>query len=229
MINSVVAEHFEPFIAGMLTLVASLVVLWILDWQLTSVLFATLFLSFVVTIPIATKLNALSKKTQEQEANFLSFITERFSQIRLIKSACAEGETIGKSKANLDLLYSLGIRSVKIGAVMAPISGITIASTLIVILAFGASRVSEGAITMGTLIAFILYLFNIVFPVIQFTFFIAALNKAAGAAERVGALLDEPREQDNKADNHPIKSQLDGRGDINFTDISFSYGEKALF
>ena len=230
VINSVVAEHFEPFISGMLTMLSSLVILWVLDWQLTSVLFATLFLSFLVTIPVAAKLTKLSKSIQEQEASFLSFITERLSQIRLIKSSNAERETLESSQANLDSLYNLGQKAVKIGAVMAPISGITIVSTLIAILAFGASRVAEGAITMGTLIAFILYLFNIVFPLIQFTYFIAALNKAAGAADRVEELLAES-EDCHVADNSEseVNSEVNS-GDIAIKDLSFSYvKEKPLF
>ncbi|MCW9000302.1 MAG: ABC transporter ATP-binding protein [Kangiellaceae bacterium] len=164
VINSVMAEHFEPFISGMLTLISSLIILWILDWQLTSVLFATLLVSFLITVPIAAKLSKLSKDFQQQEANFLSFITERLSQIRLIKAATAESQSLHKSKQNLDELYRLGQKEVRIGAVMAPIAGMTIITTLIIILAFGAARVSQGIITMGTLIAFILYLFNIIFP-----------------------------------------------------------------
>ena len=197
VINSVMAEHFEPFISGMLTLISSLIILWILDWQLTSVLFATLLLSFLVTVPIASKLSKLSKDIQQQEANFLSFITERLSQIRLIKAATAEEQSLNRSKQNLDELYRLGQKEVRIGAVMAPIAGMTIITTLIVILAFGAARVAEGIITMGTLIAFILYLFNIVFPLIQFTYFVTALNKAAGAADRITELLDEEDETQN--------------------------------
>ncbi len=226
VINSLVAEHFEPFISGILTLVSSLIILWILDWQLTSVLFVTLTLSFLITIPVASKLTQLSKSIQKQEASFLSLITERFSQIRLIKSSNAESETLESSRKNLNSLFNLGQKAVKISAIMAPISGITIISTLIAILAFGASRVSEGAITMGTLIAFILYLFNIVFPIIQFTFFIAAFNKAAGAADRVEELLTEIEDSvDEQTFSSDIKTW-----NLEFKELEFSYSkDKALF
>lgn len=233
VVNTVVSQHFEPFISGMLTLVSSLIILWVLDWQLTAVLFATLIIAFVITIPIAAKLSQLSKSIQKEEASFLSYITERLSQIRLIKACTAEEDSIHSSKETLDQLYQLGLKEVKIGAVMAPIAGMTIITTLIVILAFGAARVSEGVITMGTLIAFILYLFNIVFPLIQFTYFFAALNKAAGAAERITELLNETEEKVEKSeqsDNHNEQFLLENNQSISFHQLDFSYSdEQELF
>lgn len=235
VVNTVVSQHFEPFMSGVLTLVSSLIILWVLDWQLTAVLFATLLIAFLITIPIASKLSQLSKSIQKEEANFLSYITERLSQIRLIKACTAEQDSIQSSRNTLDSLYQLGLKEVKIGAVMAPIAGITIITTLIVILAFGAARVSEGVITMGTLIAFILYLFNIVFPLIQFTYFVAALNKAAGAAERITELLDETEEQTNGDSNATTKgSQIETANSkeksISIRQLSFSYTQdKSIF
>ena len=220
VINSVVSQHFEPFISGMLTMVSSLVILWILDWQLTAVLFGTLIVSFAVTIPVASKLTGLSKSTQEQEAKFLGFVTERLSQIRLIKASNAEQESLKQSKSNLDSLYDLGQKMVKIGAIMAPISGITIVSALIAVLAFGAARVADGAISMGDLVAFILYLFNIVFPLVQLTIFIAALNKAAGAADRVDELLSQDDETSQQQKAAEAKS-----GDLVIKNLRFNYSE----
>ncbi|WP_185964382.1 ABC transporter ATP-binding protein [Aliikangiella marina] len=221
IINGVVSQHFEPFISGLITLVASLVILWILDWQLTAVLFATLMIAFLITVPIAAKLTQLSKSVQKEEANFLSFITERFAQIRLIKAYNAEQETLAKSQQTLTNLYDLGLKEVRIGAIMAPIAGMTIISTLIIILVFGATRVSQGEITIGTLIAFILYLFNIVFPLIQFTYFFAELNKAAGAAERVEELLEETSEQSTNKGELCFKP-----GDITLQNVHFNFEPK---
>lgn len=226
VINGVVSEHFEPFISGLITLVSSLVILWILDWQLTGVLFTTLIIAFLVTVPIAAKLTALSKSVQKQEANFLSFITERFAKIRLLKACNAEEETLSQSKGTLSKLYELGLKEVRIGAIMAPIAGITIISTLIIILVFGATRVSQGEITMGTLIAFILYLFNIVFPLIQFTYFFAELNKAAGAAERVEELLDEDSEDNLYSTESSQKANFANPGQINFDNVDFAFDEQ---
>ncbi|TQV89311.1 ABC transporter ATP-binding protein [Aliikangiella coralliicola] len=218
VINSVLTDHFEPFISGMLTLVSSLIILWVLDWQLTAVLFVTLIIAFVITVPIAAKLSVLSKSIQEKEAHFLSFITERLSQIRLIKACTAESSSLTDSKQSLQQLYDLGQKEVKIAAIMAPIAGMTIVATLIIILAFGAARVSQGVITMGTLMAFILYLFNIVFPLIQFTYFFAAFNKAAGAAERVDELLDETEESSDGTQELSLAGQS-----IHFQNIKFEY------
>jgi ATP-binding cassette subfamily B protein AbcA/BmrA len=218
IINSLVSEHFESVISGVLTMSASLIVLWIIDWQLTAVLFATLFGSLIIVVPILSKLTSLSKKLQEKEAHFLGFITERLSQIRLIKAFTAERHSIESSREILDKLYQIQQKEVKIGAVIGPILGLTIVATLVIILVYGAMRVSEGAISMGTLIAFILYIMNIIGPMAQLAGFNAALNKAAGASERVYGLLDEEDEcfENNQQVAFP-------NNDIVFRNIEFEY------
>ena len=80
--------------------------------------------------------------------------------------------------------------------------------------------VSQGEITMGTLIAFILYLFNIVFPVIQMTYFFAELNTAAGAAERVEELLEEDIEENKGTESIP-----EHVNEIAFDKVSFAFTE----
>ncbi|MCO7225606.1 ABC transporter ATP-binding protein [Pleionea sp. CnH1-48] len=220
VINEVVAQHFEPFISGMVTVIASLIILWVLDWQLTLVLFGCLAASFLITIPVAGRLNAISTEIQSTEASFLGRITEVFSQIRLIKSFGTEQRELQRCDEKLNKLYKLGQKEVVIMAVMAPIAGITITAAMIAILVFGATRVAQGDITLGTLIAFILYLFNIVFPLIQFSMFFAGLNKAAGAAERIHTLMHSEVEQLDQG--APV---ADGMQDIHFEQVDFGYGE----
>jgi len=218
IINELVSQHFEPLISGTLTLLASLVILWFLDWQLTAVLFATLLVSFLITVPIAARLANLSKSIQQEEATFLGFITERLAQIRLIKACTAESESLDTGQHTLSQLYQLGQKEVKIGAIMAPIASLSIVAALVSILVFGAARVSQGAITMGELIAFILYLFNIIIPLIQFTYFFVAFNKAAGAAERVQELFDETEEMIDGGKELTIEHYP-----LSFSQVSFSY------
>ncbi len=218
IINSLVSEHFESVISGVLTMLASLVILWLIDWQLAAVLFATLLGSFIIVVPILSKLTSLSKKLQEKEAHFLGFITERLSQIRLIKAFTAEKHSLENSREILDNLYQIQQKEVKISAIIAPIFALTIVVTLVIILVYGAIRVSEGAISMGTLIAFILYIMNIIAPMAQIAGFTAALNKAAGASERVYGLLDEKDECLQNDQPIPFTNN-----DIMFRNIEFEY------
>ncbi|MDP5138241.1 ABC transporter ATP-binding protein [Rheinheimera baltica] len=193
-ISELISSQFQPAISGALTLVVSLIILWFLDWQLTTVLFGSVMLAFLITIPIVSKLTNVSKHLQKSEAKFLSYISERLSEIKLIKACIAEKHSLINSSNLLAEIFRTGQKEVKIYSIVSPIINLVVTATLIVILTFGAARVSQGAITMGTLIAFVLYLFNVVSPLAQLTSFVGALNSASGAAERVTELLEEDEE-----------------------------------
>lgn len=220
LVNGLVSQQLEPVISGTLTLTLSVFVLWYIDWRLTSILFCTLFIAFAIVIPIAAKLTNLSKFSQEKEAEFLGRIVEYFSQLRLIKASNAEWDAINSSGDVLDELYQIKHKEVKIGAVIAPIAGITIVLTLVIILSYGAARVNEGLISIGTLVAFILYIFNIVSPLAQLTSFNISLNKAVGASERIQELLALENEIDFDGDKIDAINK-----DIVFENISFKYSD----
>lgn len=62
------------------------------------------------------------------------------------------------------------------------------------VLAYGAHRVSQGTMTMGTMFSFLMYLFQLLGPSATLGQFFSDLAKASGSTERVQALLAEPEE-----------------------------------
>jgi ATP-binding cassette subfamily B protein AbcA/BmrA len=118
----------------------------------------------------------------------------------------------------LAMQASIGLKEARILAVLGPAVTLAITGALIVILSYGGTRVSIGALSVGTLVAFILYLFQIVVPMIQFSTFFAALSKAAGAAEHLSHLLDEPMEDRVE---HGILSE--SACSLRFEKVGFAY------
>ena len=57
------------------------------------------------------------------------------------------------------------------------------------ILGYGAVRVQAGTLTSGQLVAFLLYLFNIMMPAASFAMFFSQVQKAMGATERIEQIL----------------------------------------
>lgn len=220
VVNNVLSQEFVPLVSSVVTLLASIVILWVIDWQLTAVLFATLLLAFAIVVPVTIKLIKLSKTIQSKEAEFLSFTVERLSLLRLVKAYTGERQCLKDSKQMLGELFDAKQKEVKVYAYMAPVAGMTIVLTLIIILGFGASRVNQGLITIGTLVGFIMYLFNIIMPLIQIINFTSVFNKSLGASQRLHELLtnnSEP-EQDNSA------KRITGSA-IAFEQVNFAYSE----
>src|SRR5699024_314469 len=61
---------------------------------------------------------------------------------------------------------------------------------IILIIAYGGLRVADGTMTIGTMVAFLLYLFQIIMPMTMFAMFFTELNKALGATVRIIKILD---------------------------------------
>lgn len=217
VVNNILSQEFVPLVGSVITLLASVVILWFIDWELTAVLFATLFVAFAIVLPVTAKISKISKVIQSQEADFLSFVVERLGLLRLVKAYTGERQCLNDSKSMLTSLFDAKQKEVRIYAYMAPVAGMTIVVTLIIILGFGASRVNQGLITIGTLIGFIMYLFNVIMPLLQMIGFAATFNKALGASERLHELLHTKAE--------PVESQsrqINGSA-ISFEQVKFGY------
>jgi ATP-binding cassette subfamily B protein AbcA/BmrA len=96
---------------------------------------------------------------------------------------------------------------------------------VVAVIGYGGMRVSSGALTAGDMVAFILYLFQIVIPVGQLMQFFTQLQKAMGATERIAATLSHPEE-----DYASGREVTDIREPITVDHVTFAYpgGEPVL-
>ncbi len=103
---------------------------------------------------------------------------------------------------------------------ISPLISVVMMMLLVVVIGYGGMQVSSGALTAGELVAFILYLIQIVMPMTQLTTFFTQLQKAKGATERIMETLDAEEEsfdagKEVKYDNRPVKIES----------LSFGYKE----
>ncbi len=77
---------------------------------------------------------------------------------------------------------------------LGPLISLLLTAAILVILIYGSSRVSSGSISIGALMAFILYIFNVALPRIQLTTFLEDLQKAKGASTGIAALWRDEEE-----------------------------------
>src|SRR5690625_7339708 len=89
---------------------------------------------------------------------------------------------------------------------------------IVCIIAYGGLRVSSSDITTGTLVAFLLYLFQIIVPMTSLTMFFTQLQKAKGATERIVEILDEPLEDSQTGKYKDISEQP-----LRVQNVSFAY------
>jgi len=91
---------------------------------------------------------------------------------------------------------------------------------IVIIIGYGGIRVADGTMTTGSLVAFLLYLFQIIYPITSFTMFFTHLQKAKGATERIIEILEIDVESGQGGKDMDISNQ-----EIHVVDVSFSYNE----
>lgn len=209
VVKTLISDHMTSFFTGILSVIGSIVVLLYLDWKMTVVMLSVIPLAALFLVPLGRQMYKISKGLQEETASFTTVLTQVLSEIRLVKSSNAETREYDNGKKGITSLFRFGLREAKVQALIAPLMFLVMMMLLVIIVGYGGMRVSSGALTAGELVAFILYLIQIVMPMSQITTFFTQFQKAIGATERIIEMLDAEEEdhvsgQDIKRSDLPI-------------------------
>ncbi|MEB7724023.1 ABC transporter ATP-binding protein [Mammaliicoccus fleurettii] len=224
VINLFISEKAPSVLPSLLTLIGSIVMLFILDWQMTLITFIILPIFIGIMIPLGKKMGKISKETQTEIAKFSGLLGRVLTEMKLVKVTTSETNELGKTKVTLLSIYNLGLKEAKIRAIISPLSGIIMTVTVAIILGFGGIRVSSGAITAGTLVAMIFYVIQLSAPILSFSMFITDYKKAVGASERIYEIYQEKVEKIGIDSNRPVADHQD----ITFKNVSFGYEDNLV-
>lgn len=225
IIKTLISEHLANLFTGVIAIVGSIGVLIYLNWKMTLVLFAVLPLSALILVPLGRQMYKISKGMQDETASFTATLSGVLSEIRLVKASGAENREYEAGRSGITNLLNFGVREGKVNAMISPLVSFVFMMLLVVIIGYGGMQVSSGALTAGELVAFILYLIQIIMPLTQLTTFFTQIQKATGASERIiETLAAEEEHYDGEAEATAAV------GPIVVEDLSFGYknGEKVL-
>ncbi|MGF1548946.1 MAG: ABC transporter ATP-binding protein [Sphingomonadaceae bacterium] len=223
LVSSLLTEQVRGLVTGVLLLLGSIVVLTSLDRALTIVVFAIVIGAFAIMGPLFLAMAAITRRKNNSLARLSSLLTRIFSEIRLVKAYTAERAERARSAAAIEEVYSAGLRAAWLQAFLTPITSLALTLALLSIFTYGGARVALGTLSVGTLTAFILYVFNIVAPLIQLSAFVTRLQEARGASGPLHAILaGEPdRAAADRAAPAPIHREAK---DICFENVALDYG-----
>lgn len=221
VIKELVTSQFPSFVTGLIQLIGSMIILFLMDWKMAAIMFSAVPLITLIMWPIGKIMSKLGRQLQAATADFNADASEKLSEIRLIKASNGEASEQENGRRNIGAIFTLGVKDAKVSAILQPIMTTAMLGLLVGILGYGAIRVQAGTLTSGALIAFLLYLFNIIAPVTTFAMFFSQVQKAMGATERIQEILDTPLEPIQAAP----KAAIDGAV-LRAEQIDFSYDPK---
>ena len=220
IVKDLITQQFPQFITGIISIIGSVVILFILDWKMTLFMLISVPITVAVMIPLGSRMAKVSRGLQDETAVFTGHVQQTLGEIRLMKSSTAERFEEIKGKTGIRKLLSYGLKEARIFAFVAPLMYLIVMAVVVLIIAYGGIRVASGTMTTGSLVAFLLYLFQIVMPITLFAMFFTQLQKAKGATERIIEILDSPEEIGQDGLEKDISN-----ASIHVEDVSFAYHE----
>ena len=226
VINEFISQKLPNLLPSVLTLIGSLVMLFIMDWKLTLLTFITIPVFILIIVPLGRVMQKISTNTQSEIANFSGLLGRVLTEMRLVKVSNTERLELDNAHTNLKKIYRLGLKLAKISAVVQPISGVVMLLTIAIILGFGALEIGTGAITPGTLIAMIFYVIQLSMPLINLSTLVTDYKKAVGASSRIYEIMQEPIEPTEALSESKDVTIIDG--ELVFEHVDFKYDVKKI-
>jgi len=217
----------EALVREPLTIVFTLISMFAISAKLTLFAFILLPVSGIIISSVSKKLKAKSLLAQQETGNFLSFVEETLTGLKVIKSFTAEGKMqakFQKSTARLRRLMNSVLNRKNLASPMSEFLG---SATIILILWYGGRIVLLGEDDMKPqeFLGYIGLFYLILNPAKAISKAIFSVQKGNASAERIIAIL----EADNPITDSPdciIKKQFDQ--EIELKNISFKYKDELV-
>ncbi|MBF2240064.1 ABC transporter ATP-binding protein [Staphylococcus capitis] len=226
VINEFISQKLPNLLPSVLTLIGSLIMLFIMDWKLTLLTFITIPIFVFIMIPLGRVMQKISTNTQSEIANFSGLLGRVLTEMRLVKVSNTERLELDNAHINLKKIYNLGLKQAKISAIVQPISGVVMLLTIAIILGFGALEIGTGVITPGTLIAMIFYVIQLSMPLINLSTLVTDYKRAVGASQRIHEIMQEPIEPTEALSES--KDEIVEDGELSFENVDFKYDVKKI-
>ncbi|MDO5644808.1 MAG: ABC transporter ATP-binding protein [Dermabacter sp.] len=216
-------EFGVPILIGSsLSMVFTAASIALMDWPTGLVMLVMLLPCLAITVWFQVKSRAAYRSMRTHSARLIVQFVEAMNGIRAVKAFRKEEQNNREYEELSEDYRAATIRSINVFGIYQPtlrlLANLTVAAVLVV----GGLRVLSGDLSVGVLLALVLYARRFFQPVDEIASFYNSLQSAVAALEKISALLWEVP---SVAEPAPGRAQSisSGRGAIEFTDVSFRY------
>jgi len=222
LIQGVLRFGVPEIIRQVTFLVGALVLVTITNPRLTLVTLTAIPFAASVGWFFGRRVRRLSTNIQDRLADAVARAEQVFTQIRTVQSFTRESYENEAYVGAVNRARDEGLRRAMARASLTGAVTFAAFGAIVGVLWVGGRLVLEGALSPGTLVAFLLYAVTIAASITSLAGFWANLQEAAGAAQRIFEILDEPVAI--KSPTEPRRLPAPVRGVVRFEGVMFRYG-----
>lgn len=208
---------------SVVTFFGIMVALLVLDIQLALVVFATLPVLIIGTFFFRRSSVKAYELARERISGVNADLQESVSGLRIVQAFRREHDGAARYAARSDHYRQARVRGQWLISIYFPFVQLLASIAAAAVIIVGAGRVDNGTLTVGALVAYLLYIDLFFAPVQQLSQVFDGYQQATVSLGRIQELLREPT---STADSDEPLDVLSLRGEIAFEDVSFAYGGK---
>ncbi len=221
LLRAMTTNSLIGFGTGGLTLVATLVMMGLVDPVLLAVTVGVIAAASLVIGGIVPLINRAGKRAQESVGRMGATLERALGALRTVKASGAEQREREAVHRAVEESWRESVRAAKWQALAGNTAGLSTQVAFLTVLAVGGARVSTGAIDVGALVAFLLYVFYLMAPVQQLVSAVAQYQLGSAAISRIQEVHALPGEPDRPP--APLPPRGSEPAAIAFENVRFRY------
>jgi ATP-binding cassette, subfamily B, bacterial len=221
-LDQLVTDGVSSLVQNTLVLAGTIVVLFILDWRLALATLVVLPLMAAATAWFRVRSNRSYRRVRERLGLVTATLAEDISGMRVVQSFTREPQSQTSFRGINDRYRQANYETVVLNGVYFPAVDVLSSLATAIVLGFGGALVIDGDITVGTLLAFTLYLSNFFDPVQQLSQLYNTFLSATAALDRILSVLDEEPEVVDAPAAYELPRIV---GRVTFDHVGFGYGD----
>lgn len=219
-INNAISDRFADLLQDFFAVIGFLVLVFSLNFRLALATFLLAPLLLGPIVHFTRKLRHRSHQSQERLGDMNAVVDEVLKGYRVVQAFGMQAFESGRFREATRRHFRANLKARKIYALNAPVVEVLGAGGVLVLMWYAKQLIESGAMTLGTLIAFLVGLYSLYNPIKRLNKVNLAIQGAVAAAERVFKVIDEPV----AIKDRPGARKLPGiRAGIRFEDVSFAY------
>ncbi|SDK05412.1 ATP-binding cassette, subfamily C [Streptomyces indicus] len=234
LLRAVTTQSVVSAVSGGLTFIATIVLMGLMDPVLLGVTVGVIVLIGGAVALVMPKISQATARAQEAVGVISTALERAFGAFRTVKASGAELRESAAVQEAAQEAWRHGVRSAKWQAVAWSSVGLAVQVSFLAVLGIGGARVASGAISVSTLVAFLLFLFYLIDPVSRLVE--AATQYQVGAAAIARIVQAERMETEETGDAQAGDAEAGAAGEVRarasapasvaFEDVRFRYREE---
>lgn len=176
------------------------------------------FLAYLIN-RVGKKIHTSFLKVQESYSDISAQVQEDLNGIQVVKAYVLERKETDKLRGLSRTYVENNRRIIGLQAFMWPLLDVFSSAGLILVLWLGAHKIVDGRATLGTVVAFIMYIGLLAWPTIALGWVVAIFQRGMASARRIREIFDvEQERRDARSDYPPLTGMIEVRN------LGFSFG-----